>query len=213
MQNYKYSCPVIAITGNMGSGKSTVAKIFEEQGAYIVDADRRATKLLWNDDTIHQQVIDAYGTEICGTDGRISREKLRKIVFQSKKSSEKLNRIIHPELRKRYWKDIDQKAQSGIYKMIGVDAALIFESGTENLYDFIVTVAADKDQMIERVRMRDPDVADVLLRGMDIQMAQDEKIKKSHFVIYNNSTIHDLENQSLPVFESVLHKFECNKTQ
>ncbi len=213
MHIYKYSCPIIAITGNMGSGKSTVAKIFEEQGAYIIDADRRATELLWNDDTLHQQVIDAYGTEICGTDGRISREKLRKIVFQSKKSSEKLNRIIHPELRKLYWKDIDQKAQSGIYKMIGVDAALIFESGTENLYDFIVTVAADKDQMIERVRIRDPIVADVLLQGMDIQMVQDEKIEKSHFVIHNTNTIDELKKQSLSVFESVLHQFESNKIE
>ncbi len=200
-------CPIIAITGNIGSGKTAVAKIFEEKGAFIIDADSRAKRLLWNDDKIHKKVIEAFGEQICGVDGRIIKEKLVEKVFVNKKSIQKLNRIVHPELRKRYWVEIEKHAFSGTYALIAVDAALVFEGKTEKDYDFVVTVASDTKRMVQRIVDHNNVQPESVIQRMDLQISQEEKIRRAHFVIYNNSSEEDLKNLAEDMFDKIVRTF------
>ena len=200
-------CPIIAITGNIGSGKTAVAKIFEEKGAFIIDADSRAKELLWNDEKTHKKVIEAFGEEICGDDGHIIKNKLVQKAFVNKKSIQKLNRIVHPELRKRYWKEIEINAVSGNYTMIAVDAALVFEGKTEKDYDFVVTVAADTEHMVQRIVERNNVPPESVMQRMNLQISQEEKIRKAHYVIYNNCSVEDLKNLAKDTFEKIIRAF------
>ena len=196
--------PVIAITGSIGSGKSTVAGFFEEKGALIIDADALAKKILWSDAHVHQQVVNEFGRDICDEQGRISKERLIAKVFQNRDTVQRLNTIVHPHVIEKIRNIADKNAYSGEYSMIVVDAALIFEAGIESEFDCVVTVAAGDDRRIDRVVARDGVKPDDVLQRMSLQNPPDELIQKSDYILNNNGTLSDLRSKSRQVFERIM---------
>ena len=205
VKNKNRRCPVIAVTGGIGSGKSVVAAIFKEKGALIIDADAVAKDLLWNDNKISLKVIDAFGSDIGDENNRIIKERLITRVFRNKDSIRRLNNIMHPPLIKRINEIIRENKYSNKYTMIVVDAALIFEAGVEKKFDYVVTVAAQDDVRISRIVARDGVTPEDVLQRMNAQGSQEEHICKSDFVIINNGSLADLRDRSLCVFEDILH--------
>ena len=197
-------CPVIAITGSIGSGKSTVAGFFEEKGALIIDADALAKKILWNDTHVHQQVINEYGRDICDEEGSISKERLIAKVFQNRDTIQRLNTIVHPHVIEKIRNIADKNVCSGEYSLIAVDAALIFEAGIEREFDCVVAVAAGDDRRIARVVARDGVKPDDVLRRMSLQNPPDEHIQKSDYILNNNGSLSDLRSKSMQVFEHIM---------
>jgi len=100
MTAIKQKKPVIAVTGGIGSGKSTAAKIFKRAGALTLDADAIANDLLWNDNTVHEKIVTEFGPKICDENGIIHKKLLIPIVFADQQSIDRLNKIIHPEVIK-----------------------------------------------------------------------------------------------------------------
>jgi dephospho-CoA kinase len=171
------------ITGGIGSGKSIVCKVFELLGVPVYYADDKAKQILDENASVHNNIVETFGTGILSTDKKIDRKKLASIVFNDQEKLSQLNGIVHPAVAADFIKWCEMhKHHSYILK----EAAILFESGAYKNVDRIITVTAPLDIRIKRVMARDnvtqQDVTDRIAR----QMSDEEKISRSSWVINND---------------------------
>ncbi len=171
----------IGLTGGIGSGKSTVAKIFEVLGIPVYYADDAARKLINEDENLKKEIVQHFGIDAYAN-GKLDRTYISKIVFNNKAKLELLNSITHPAVmhHSEEW----MKAQTSIYTIR--EAALIFESGIDKNLDFVIGVSAPENLRIERTMQRDGITKELVLARMKNQIDEDEKMKRCDFIIYNN---------------------------
>ena len=179
-----------AICGNIASGKSEVEKILLNLGYKVLDTDKVAHELLKEKS---DEIINEFkGFDICEKNGEISRKKLAKIVFFDKKMKEKLEKILHPLIKIRIAKYFaDNEKEEKVF----VAVPLLFECGMENLFDKIIFIYTKDRIRLERLILRDNYSGEIAKIRMDSQIPQDEKVKKSDIVVYNNSSLEDLERE------------------
>lgn len=171
----------IGLTGGIGSGKSTVAKIFETLGIPVYYADAEAKRLMNSSETLKKVIRQNFGEATYEND-QLNRKYLAGIVFNNPEKLELLNALIHPVTIN----DAEQwmQQQSAPYSI--KEAALLFESGaTENL-DFIVGVYAPQALRIKRVMKRDGLTADEIMKRINRQVNEEMKMKLCDFVIIND---------------------------
>lgn len=172
----------IGITGGIGSGKSLVCKVFEQLGAPVYYADQSATEIFYRKD-IQQQIKKIVTNNLVDKTGNINRKQLADLVFSDKLLLDKLNTIIHPAVAAHFAEWIKQHAQS---KYILKEAAILFESGTDKGLDKIITVVSPVEMRIARVMKREGWSREEVERRINNQWSDDEKIKRSDFVLYND---------------------------
>lgn len=189
----------VGITGGIGSGKSTVCKIFESLGIPVYYADQQARSLSDHHPEIIKGVKHLFGDDIY-TDDQLNRKKVGELVFVNKKLLNSLNQIIHPVVAQHFenWLKINAKAP-----YIMKEAAILFESGAYKQVDKIITVSSPKELRLTRVMERDRLSKEEVERRMLNQMDEAEKIKKSDFVI-NNNDIDLVVTQVLLVHKALL---------
>lgn len=173
----------IGLTGNIGSGKSLVCKVFEKLGIPIFYADIEAKKILDSSD-LRPKLLTAFGADIedC-TNNIIDRKKLAAIVFTNKEALNKLNSLIHPQLHIEF-KNWCLQHEKEAYVI--QEAAILFENGFTNLFDKTIVVAAPKNIRLQRVMERDgASKADVLAR-MENQWSDAKKENAADFIIQND---------------------------
>lgn len=172
----------VAVTGGIGSGKSVVCKIFEKIGIPVFNADFEAKKLINTSRTIHDKLVSLFGAAIYQSNGDIHRKKMADLIFNDNFALQKVNEIVHPEVRKRFveW----AKEQNSPY--IIQEAAIIFESKQTQSFDKIITVTAPLELKIERVIKRDQVSKEEVYKRMQSQLPDEIKIAKSDFVIMND---------------------------
>lgn len=173
----------IGITGGIGSGKTTVCKIFATLGIPIYYADDRAKALMTEDKDLVQQVKEIFGSEAYLSDGQLNRAHIANIAFSNKDKLAQLNAAVHPAVAKDTLRWQSEQANAP-YTLR--EAALLFESKSHLLLDKVITVFADKEIRIARVLERDNATRAAILARMDKQMPEEEKIKLADFVIRNN---------------------------
>jgi dephospho-CoA kinase len=171
----------IGLTGGIGSGKSTVAKIFEVLGIPVYYADDAARKLMNEDENLKQEIIRHFGNDSY-LDGKLNRSYIAKMVFNNKEKLALLNSLTHPAVMHDSEKWI--KMQTAPYAIR--EAALIFESGINKSLDHVIGVSSPEALRIERTMKRDNVSREEVLKRMKSQMDEDEKIKRCDFVIYND---------------------------
>jgi dephospho-CoA kinase len=171
----------VGLTGNMGSGKTTVARIFETLGVPVYHADEEAKKFLKTDDVV-KKLSDRFGKHIL-TRKMPDRKKLAAIVFNDNKALAFLNSVIHPLVREdlKKWLDRNQSHSYVIH-----EAAILFESGFYLDFDKIITVTAPKKLSIQRLIERDKMNITGIEKRMQHQWEQERKIGLSDFVIVND---------------------------
>ncbi len=175
---------IIGLTGGIGSGKSTVLQLFQELGMTAYVADTEAKKLMNTDKILINQLLDLFGKEAY-VQGVLNSSYIASVVFNNKENLEALNALVHPRLHEHFGNFIkNSNAEYVIY-----EAAILFESGSDKLCDYIITVIANLEDRIERVMLRDNTSKAQILERMDHQLKDDYKIKKSNFVIRNNSLV------------------------
>jgi len=189
----------IGITGGIGSGKTTVCKLFEKFNIPIFYADDEAKKIIIQNKKCKYQIINAFGEESYFKDGTLNRKYLADYIFSDNKKVILLNAIIHPlvDLSFNNWLD-KHKACSIIMK----EAALLFETGLHKKLDKIIVVDASEEIRIERVLARDKHRNKEQIKNIiDKQMPQSEKNKLGDFLILNSGE--DLEGQVLKIFKQL----------
>ncbi len=173
----------IGITGGIGSGKSTVCKIFGVLGIPVFQADIVARKLQNEDPHIKVSLIDLFGPEIYTEDGLLNRKKLATTIFNDRFLLDKVNNLIHPAVHQEFEK---WKAQKTNHPYVLYEAAILFETGSSYIFDYTILVIADEKERIERVMKRDQFTLAAIIQRMQNQMKDTEKMKLSDFVIENN---------------------------
>lgn len=177
----------IGITGGIGTGKSTVCKIFEVLKIPIYYADDRAKWLMEHHDRLKTSLSEAFGAEVYTPEGRLNRGYLSKIVFQNAEKLAVLNGIVHPIV----FEDGLEWAQMQMDKNIPYtlkEAALLFESGSYKWLDKIIVVTAPLELRIDRVVQRDKISRAEVLDRVARQMPEEEKLARADFVIHNDGS-------------------------
>lgn len=183
----------VGITGNIASGKSLVEKILRDKNFIILDTDDVAHNLLKDRDVIQEVVAAFPGVDIFER-SEISRLKLGRIVFNSPQQRKKLEAILHPLVTDEIEKFFEKMEKQG-EKIVFVAVPLLYEAGLEYLFDKIVLIYADDSIRLERLINRNNLTTDHAKNRLNIQMSQDEKILLADFVIFNNKTIKELQQE------------------
>ena len=173
----------IGITGGIGSGKSTVAKIFEILGIPVYYADEAARRLMNEDPELKQSIMKHFGPQTY-VDGKLNRPYLSNLVFGNKESIGLLNSLVHPVTINDGVKWMLQQTTPYALK----EAALIFEAGIDQTLDYVIGISCPEALRIERTIRRSGISREEVKKRMGNQMAEDEKMKRSDFVIYNDET-------------------------
>ncbi|RUA10002.1 MAG: dephospho-CoA kinase [Flavobacteriia bacterium] len=188
---------IIGLTGGIGSGKTTIAKMFEEQGIPVYYADDEAKKLMNTSSEIRKKLISAFG-ENSFLEGELNRAYLAEQVFNDPEKLKIINAIVHPEVDKHFKNWISQQGSEIVIQ----ENAILFESGKKDLFDVIITVTAPKELRIKRVVQRDQITAERVNDRINNQMEEEEKIKKSDFVI-ENIDLEESKKQVLQILQDI----------
>lgn len=173
----------VGITGGIGSGKSTVCQFFKTLGIPVFEADAEAKKLINSSDAIRNQLVFEFGSDIYLPNQTIDRKKLADLIFNSPTLLEKVNRIIHPEVRTHFFRWFEmQKAPYVIH-----EAAILFESGFYEFMDFTVLVTAPENIRIERVMKREGCTEESVRARIARQWTDEKKMQMADFTVHNNN--------------------------
>lgn len=187
------------VTGGIGSGKSTVCKIWENLGAYVLNADDLAKRVMVSDPKVRKQLVKAFGEKSYNDDGTLNRDYLAGEAFKKGRVDE-LNKIVHPRLPDAVQREIVRAESSG-YKVFIYEAALLLQNLQPDLLDYIVLVLADKEARIKRVRQRDNVSAEEVNRRISRQQDFEEAVHQADIIIRNNGTLEDLEREAKLVYK------------
>lgn len=173
---------IIGLTGGIGSGKTTVANYFESFGIPLYIADDEARKIMQSSEII-VAIKNVFGDAVFENE-LLNREKLAKIVFNDPEKLEKLNRIVHPAVKKHFdqWLLQHKKVPYVIY-----EAAILFESGGYKNCDLIIAITAPIESRIQRVVERDKTTRELVLKRINAQWTDEQRISKSDFIIENTA--------------------------
>jgi len=180
---------ILGITGNIASGKSTVAKELARRGAVIVDADQLAREVVESGSSSLKKMVKVFGTEILQNDGHLDRDKLGQMVFADVKVRAMLNRIVHPEIAKKSIEQLQELKQRIDIPLIVYEAPLLFEVGAEKRVDKVLVVKIDPEEQLKRLMERDRFPAASAQQRIVAQMPQQQKLTQADFVIDNSGSV------------------------
>lgn len=172
----------IGVTGGIGSGKTTVCKLFELQTIPVFYADMQARTVMHTDVQLVAAIKKTFGNDVYSDDGLLNRSKLAALVFNNEDELKKLNSLVHPAVFKAFYNWVEQQNAPYVLK----EAALLFESGSHKDCDFTVLVKSPEFLKVSRVVKRDGVTEAEVLKRVNKQLSDDEKEKLSDFVIYND---------------------------
>lgn len=182
------------MTGNIGSGKSTVAAMLREAGIPVLDADRISREVTAPGGRAYEAVVRAFGREVLRDDGSIDRKRLGEIVFADSASRERLERITHPAILEAMKEAIAGIEREG-HRAAVVEATLIHESGRKGLFEAVISVTCDRETAISRLSGRDGMSREQAEARLRAQMGADRKAGASDYVIDNSASPEETRRQ------------------
>lgn len=186
---------IIGITGGIGSGKSTVARIFKEFGYSLVDADQISRSSLDYGTKTYHQVVRRFGEEILFENGHINRSYLAEIVFSDREKLNDLNRITHNAVREQVLQEIEQLQNNG-FSHIAYDCPLPVRNGFLDLVDFVTVVWAPLEKRISMIKKRNPSMDEEQIRErMKNQLSDEEYLSIADFKVENTGSAEQLRQE------------------
>ncbi|HXT47090.1 MAG TPA: dephospho-CoA kinase [Gemmatimonadaceae bacterium] len=193
---------LIGLTGNIASGKSTVARMLSARGATIIDADALARDAVAVGSAGHRAIVERWGDDVLTPDGGLDRAALRQLVFQEPAELEALNAIVHPEVS-RLREELVSEARERGDQMLVCDIPLLFERRLVDDFDRIVLVDAPRPLRLERL-MRDRGLGHTEAMNMiAAQMPAELKRARADFVIVNDGDLATLEERVVAVWRAL----------
>jgi len=201
---------IIGITGNSGSGKSTVSRILEESGVYVLDADKLAHKAMEPGNKAYDEIVEEFGTGILDdseniksskNSKKIDRKKLGRLVFSDKSKRTRLEEILHP----RVIETIKFKIAEAEHPTIAIDAVLLIESGLNHCCNTVWLISASEETRLLRIIARDSLSSEAATARMRNQRDPQTLAKFAHIIINNDGDINDLQKQVEQALERSIH--------
>lgn len=183
----------VAVTGNIGSGKSNFCRFLEEMGYTVIKADEVAKSLMNNDPKIKAEIIKHFGKSAFDTNG-LNKKYVAEKVFSDPCNLEKINSIVHPVVIKKVGSLMDKYLQTS--NIVFHEAALIYEADIENNFDFVVLISADYKIRMERKKMHNNFSEDEFVKRESNQIPEEEKKKRADFIFTNNGTVQELKSKA-----------------
>ncbi len=205
MSGHKYKNKLIGLTGGAGSGKSTVAKVFQRHGACVIDADSLGHGLLKGKSSCFAKVIKTFGPDILSAKKTIDRDRLGDLVFSDPAKMRRLNRIVHPVLLEEIRKRIKTCRVKYPGRPVVIDAALIMQWGLDKKLDLLVMVDSHKKLRLSRMQARGIS-RNKALRIMTSQMPVRRIREKAGLIISNNGTIGQLKKSAARACKDILRQ-------
>lgn len=198
---------LIAITGSIGSGKTTAANFFEEFGAVILDADVLAREAVKPGSIALEKIIKTFGKEYLTGEGGLDRKKMGALIFSDPEKRALLEGIVHPEIRKLFLErkaDFEQ-TKNPHQRLLVYVIPLFFESTHRHPeLEEVVVIAAPFESCIARVMSRDSCSRDEAVKKLNSQIPIDEKVKNADYVIYNDGTTEQLKERVYALYKTLI---------
>jgi dephospho-CoA kinase len=196
------------LTGGIASGKTTVASILSELGAFVLDADEFARAAMEPGARAYDRVVERFGTEILDERGRIVRPRLARLVFHDDASREALNAIVHPEVMAEADRRLADYAPRGRARIAVFDAALLVESGLYRDFHRLIVVRCRPETQIRRLLARDGLSPSEAEARIDAQAPLEDKLAVAHYVVDTEGTLRETREQTESVYTALLSDFE-----
>ena len=196
----------VGLTGGIASGKSTVARMFQEKGACLIDLDELAHFVEEPDRPGWKAVVAYFGSDILNDDRTINREKLGKIVFHDRGKLARLNNMVHPPVFEEWKRRIAEISKINPHAIVVSDTPLLFEIGMHQLFDILILVYISPAEQIHRLMQRSGCSQKEAANRLASQMPIDEKVPHSDFVIDNKASI----EKTWPIVNAVWEKLLIN---
>lgn len=194
----------MGVTGSLGTGKTTVAKIFRELGAVVLDADAIAHRLIEPKKTAWRKIKGYFGNSVLNADETINRRALAEKVFSNKVRLERLCDIIHPLVYKEIGKVLKKIEKANSDAAVVLDIPLLLESGGRSVVDKLVVVKSDRNIQIERASKNLGLNRSQILERIKAQMPLKEKVKAADFIIDNSGTLESTEKQVKEIWKRLM---------
>lgn len=186
---YQVEHPILALTGGIGTGKSTVAALLEKKGFPVIAADQ-LVKNIYAKKSSKEFVAEHFPD--CITEGEINFRELRSKVFSVPENKAKIEGFIYPQMQQAFLDDLAKKPK---HLAVIYDVPLLFERKLDSMVDFIILAYADQETQVKRVMERDKVDHDLALKIIKSQMDIEEKKKKSHYIVDNSRGLIELESE------------------
>ena len=174
---------IVGITGGIGSGKTTVSKVFKALGIAVYNSDLKSKSILTSNKSLKQELVSCFGEEIYNSEG-INRKYFASIIFSDKELLNKSNKIIHPYVKRDFKEWVSKQKSAYVIK----ESAILFETGIYKQLDKIILVKAPKKQRIQRVLKRDSTSKSEVLNRISNQWSDNKKKELSDFIINNEES-------------------------
>jgi len=191
---------IVGLTGGIGSGKSTVLQLFKELGTVVYIADVEAKKLMNSDKELMQNITILFGKKSY-VNNKLNRKYIASVVFNDEEKLKTLNALVHPKVKLHFKKFIGKQTA----KVVMYESAILFESGTNAMCDFVITVTANFEDKIKRIIKRDKVSKQQILDRMQHQTSDAIKIEKSDFII-TNTTLEATKKQVAKLYNLIVKK-------
>ena len=196
----------VGLTGGIGSGKSTVCRLFEELGVRCYDSDSRAKWLMQNDPDLRAELIEIFGEQVYNDNGELDRARLAAEVFGNSERLAALNGAVHPAVGRDWERWCEERRGEGARYTI-LESAILFDCGFDKKVDQVITVSAPEQTRIERAAMRDNAPTDVIRNRIKAQMSDKERERRAHHTIVN------IDITTLREQVEKMHKILCNEIE
>jgi dephospho-CoA kinase len=182
---------VIGLTGNLGTGKTEVARKLAELGAVVINADELGHELLEPNTQAYTKILAAFGKSILEHNREIDRKKLSRLVFRDPAALNKLNQIMHPRIYEMVIQKIEQYRQAGA-RVVVLEAALLIEAGWKPLLDQLWVTTAPETTIARRLKKSRGLSEEQVMSRLQAQMPQKKKMKQADVVIQTDCPIQEL---------------------
>jgi len=193
----------VAIYGQIGSGKTEVARVFTERGALVLSADAIGREVLAEDAAVRKSLQDEFGSDILDDSGLVNRKLLASRAFESEMRREALDAIVHPPLLERLRNAVREAVNSGEYTVVAVDAALIVRWEMQEEFDFLVCVISPAKLRIERLEAAGFSPEDAVNR-IASQIPSDIQADTADFIVENRESLEGLRKRAAEVYANIL---------
>ena len=203
----------IGVTGSYGTGKSTVAAMFAELGARVIDADRIVHALLAGRGRCYHAIVRAFGQRVLTGDGDIDRQKLSDLVFPDPKKRQILEALVHPEVVREIKKQLAGFKKNKRIQAVVLDVPLLFEAGLQSLVDVTVVVRATQKEQLLRTAAREVLTRSDRLKRIRAQMPLREKMRRADIIIDNRGSLKNTRSQVHQSWQEYVKGAPIHKTK